>query len=533
MAISPTGSNGSTTLTGEATEPVPHPPVPTRPVTIADDPTVRAWVEADVRDATRWPSPMTDDSEIERVARHLSQLSDHDLLATLGKLDSDGTLDRLFENLHDHRAAFEPFLAELERRGLLLAHELPWKQGALGHRPPVVFEVPPDSPLPPSVRAAVADRNVLSNQDYELRNAAFASEVSAPVTGYSSHLAIDAPVSQPKLARTPEQAARFQLGTAASLRDYLGDPIHAFMADATAITRQGDLGLRVRSLETGDSAELKLAAGLTGKVKIERKAAERYEVSVSVDTLFGEKAKVDADVLGLARLEASFGLELGPTGTVKLAVSSPDEFQALLGAIKTRLSLDGIAKNADQLAAFHQAGAFITEHVVGGKLGLKSESTVGLSLSSKAGKLSLDGKRTDQAEFEVQRGADGRRVTVFREQFEAKSTLTWLAKDHERLTRLSVERQSVEGAPAGEARVKLELEDTRGARVAVRTVTWTFPEAELPLWRAALAANDKAALTKLQQRAQQTEERRTLYAEKREFGPVSSTTKRQVAGEKR
>jgi hypothetical protein len=504
-------------------------------VAIANDPTVQAWVEADVRDATRWPAFMTGDSDIERVVRHLSQLSNDDLLETLGRLDEDGTLDRLFQNLHDHRAAFEPFLTELERRGLLLAHELFWKPGTYGHRPPVLFEVPPGSPLPPSVRAAVAERNVLANEDYELRGAAFARAVSTPVAGTSPHLEADAPVAQPKLARTPEQAARFQLGTAASFRDYLDNPIDAFVADVTHLVRQGDVGLRVRSLEVGDSAELELEAGLTGKV--ERKAADRYEVSMSIESLFGGEAKFDADLLGLATLEVSFGLKLGPTGTVKLEVSSPDEFQALLQAIKTRLLLDGIPKNADQLAAFHQAGAFITGHVVGGELGLKSEASAGLALSSKAGTVSLGGKQTEQAEFEVRRGADGRRVTIVvtivREQLEVKSTFTSLAKEHERLTRVSIERQSVEGAPVGEARVKVELEDTRPARVEVRTVTWTFPEAELPSWRAAIAANDQATLTKLEQRARQTEERRTLYVEKRQLGPLSSTTKRQVDGERR
>lgn len=514
-------------------------PVPAR-LAVADDPVVREHVGRDLDVALWFSRFFPSDSDLGRVVNDLAQLSTPDLQRTLSALDADGRLDDFLGQQDSHREAFEGFFCLLEQRGLVAGHELPWKAGAYGVRPPALLSPAPGAALPPSARFALEQRNVRVHQDYEAQGAAFSKKVHQAKTDPASPVRVDRPATQPGLARTPEEAARFTLGAPPSLSDALDNPADAVASAFRYASRQGDLALQMRSLEVGDSVELKVELGVAGKVNIERTAKDTYDVTASLELLFGPSTKASLDVLGLAKFEASLGAKAGLTGAVKLRVSSPEEFEALVVAVRTRIPLDGVPKDDAQLKSFRQAGAFIAAHVVGGRLGAKTESTAAFGLTSRAGDLGVEAKSETDFQFEVDRTPDGRRATTLREDFKvsakAKGALGLLKRENEEVTRLMLERTTAEPARPGEAPVltlKVECEDKRGRRVDTRTVSITVKPEDLGAWQRAILTGDREQVAVLLRGSEAHERRETAYVEKHQLNKVSTSVKRVVQEETR
>lgn len=535
--ISAPGSSPSPSLsTDECAAPR---PVPTRPA-VADDPVVREHVARDLDVALWFSRFFPSDSDLGRVVNDLAQLSTPHLQRTLSALDADGRLDDFLGQQDSHREAFEGFFCLLEQRGLVAGHELPWKAGAYGVRPPALLSPAPGAALPPSVRFALEQRNVRVHQDYEAQGAAFAKKVHQAKTDPASPVRVDRPATQPGLARTPEEAARFTLGAPPSLSDALDNPADAVASAFRYASRQGDLALQVRSLEVGDSVELKVELGVAGKVNIERTAKDQYDVTASLELLFGPSTKASLDVLGLAKFEASLGAKAGLTGAVKLRVSSPEELEALVVAVRTRIPLDGVPKDDAQLKSFQQAGAFIAAHVVGGRLGAKTENTATFGLTSRAADLGVEAKSENEFQFEVGRTPDGRRATTLREDFKvsakAKGALGPIKRENEEVTQLTLERTTAEPARPGEAPVltlKVECEDRRGRRVDTRTVSITVKPGDVGAWQRAILTGDRQQVAELLRGSEPHERRETAYVEKHQLNKVSTSVKRVVKEETR
>lgn len=507
-------------------------------VTQLDQSKQSEWVHDEVRDAAFGPAIMLSDEALQRAVSDLSTLSGDALTAMLARLDKEHVLDKLFEAMNPEQR--EALFAMLEQKGLIIAHETSWKAGAWGIRPPALLAASSDAALPPSIEYALDERNARVNRDYVANCAAFAQHARSPVLEQEKTTKVDSPVAQPALARTPEEAARFEIGVMPTMSELLKDPVSAVAEAARHVSRQGDFVTVMRSLEVGDSTELKLGEMVSAKAKVERKGDQKYEITVSLEALAGLSEKAGVNLLELVNFDVTLGYKAGVTGAVKLAVSSPQELQQFLVALRTRAALDGVPKDRARLAAFSGAGDFIRAHVVGGRFGVKQEGSVGLSAATRLGSVSADAKLASQVELEVAKTDDGRRAVTTRRQLETKAGgeagLKFLAKRGEALTRLIVEQTHCEPAKPGEldaVRIKVELEDTHGERIDARTLSFTIAPGELDAWLSAIRRSDKQALQTLMKGAKREETAKTIYARKVSAGVFSATAKRVMQETKR
>ncbi|MEW5737831.1 MAG: hypothetical protein AB1938_02835 [Myxococcota bacterium] len=503
-----------------------------RAIQVIDDPAVRHTVEQFLAFDLLQPWGVASDDDFTKVFNHLASLSNDYLRKTLDRLDREGKLDPMVDALPDHRLAFEKLFALLESRGLVDPHRPAMKPGTYAVYPPVTFREAPGADLPPSIRRALALHQEVVHADYEARIQAFRADATAPNPRYNRFLSIDKPAPQPSLARTSEEEARFKLGMPPTLRQALSSPIDAVAQAARFVANQADLRLRAQSLEVGESFDVEAQLGVKGTLTVERKEKDKYEVTMSLEALLGHTAGVELE-LGPVGLEASLGGKGGLTGSVKLQVASPDELQTLLVAVKTRLQLYGVPKDAAQMKAFEDASQFIKAHVTGSTFGLSSEAAFGIGLSLGQASVSAAASLKSLQELETARTPDGRKELTARREFEltrsVEAALSVLTKSGEKVTKLTFERSRIEPVKPGEkdsAAVKLELTDKSGKRSEVRSVTYKVSPEDLPAWQSAILRSDQAALRALMKKAAKEGSDSTRYTDERSFAGLGTSTTR-------
>lgn len=503
---------------------------------------------------------LASDDKLKEVFGQLAQLPTDELQEALRSLDANGDLDAMVEQLAAHRQAFEQFFTLLESRGLIVGEQAHMKAGTYGVTPPVLYRAAEGVELPAGIMRALDQQRTLANQFYEAQYTAFAKQVTAArsevVPGNQAPSArpawappvsdkprpptpspkVEEPAAQPGLARTPEEAARFKLGTFPTVKDVLKSPADAFIDGARWVAGQDDLFLRMQALEVGDAFEVEVSLGAKGAVSVERQEKDKYEITLSFEALFGKSLDVGID-LGLLGFEASLGSKSGAKGSLKLQVASPDELQQLLMAIQTRLQLDGKPKDAAQMKALQAASEFIKAHVSSATVGLAREVSAGVSLSVGRASLSGEGQLAGAEELEVSRAPDGRKALTARKELEVTSsveaaldvTVGKLKTSGEKVNRITIERTHLLPPKPGEtatATVKIEIEDNYDKRSELGSVSFTFPAEELPAWETALRRSDPVALRALIKKAKSAQDGSTVYKDERSFLLGKSTTTR-------
>lgn len=507
--------------------PTPTPQAPPKPL---DQSQQETWAHDEFSETLGSPGFIVhfpSDSSVRELMQTASTLSGDSLRKVLAKLDAEGKLGRLSGLDTREQEAFLHLLAE---RGLLTESRQPWKGGSYSVPPPALFD---GKDLPPALRNLVDQRNARAARDYADHVEALRASLAAQPTAHSVPAVRTEQLGEAKaLGRTPEEQARFELGTKPTLGELTSNPLQALDDGAKWARSQTDLVRRAKSLAVGDEAEVQLGGDSKLKAVISRTDEHAYEVSLTAEAFLSLGGTLKGEVEGVG-VEVGAQVLEGRTGKVTLSLSSPEELAQLVAALRAQTA-QGNGHGA--LAAAVTATEFIDRHLKSWSVGrkLEGEVEVGAELLHVGGE--AKGKLADGVELERTRLADGRIATSSKEELEVVSGLALgvgvtLSKGEE-LTRVTFEKTSISPAKPGEeptSKLVVVVQKRSGDRVDTRKLEIEVPAGKEEAFRQAFARNDRAAMKALIEQSRREETSTTVYEQKLPFGVGHSIDRRRVA----